>query len=53
MKHQYKCPKCDTVMTVLLFMGVQLDGYICPTCNILYPVDENDAPQFEPLAKVF
>jgi hypothetical protein len=28
------CPACGSVLEVLLFLGVQPDGYVCPTCQI-------------------
>jgi hypothetical protein len=33
------CPTCGSVLEVLLFLGVQPDGYVCPTCQIYYNDD--------------
>jgi uncharacterized protein YbaR (Trm112 family) len=49
----YKCPECNEEMEALLFMGVQLEGYICPKCKQFYPADGDGIPELKPLAKVF
>jgi len=46
------CPKCKHEMQALLFMGVQLEGYVCPHCKILYPVDDEGNMDEKPLATV-
>ena len=33
------CPTCETVLEVLLFLGVFPDGYVCPMCQIYYDDD--------------
>ena len=33
------CPTCGTVLEVLLFMGIQPEGYVCPRCSIHYDDD--------------
>ena len=44
------CPlkECDgTELSVLLFMGVQPDGYVCPKCKTYF-----DPDNLKPLARV-
>lgn len=41
------CPYCNNELRVLLFMGVQPDGYICDTCRLW--LDNTD---LHPLATV-
>ena len=45
-KEEQRCPKCGEVLKVLLFMGVQPDGYVCERCELWF----ND--ELEPLARV-
>lgn len=33
------CPTCATTLEVLLFLGIQPDGYLCPSCQIYYADD--------------
>lgn len=33
------CPDCNVEMDVLLFMGVEPEGYVCPKCNVLFTED--------------
>jgi hypothetical protein len=42
------CPKCGAPVSVLLFMGVQPDGFVCTNdkCRLYY------SPDGEPLARV-
>jgi ssDNA-binding Zn-finger/Zn-ribbon topoisomerase 1 len=46
------CPKCGTVMQVLLFMGVQPDGWVCPECHLYFPAQHDGKPAEKPLAVV-
>lgn len=41
-----RCPQCDTVLQVLLFLGFQPDGYVCKVCKLHYSDD------LKPLAHV-
>lgn len=47
MKDKPKCPKCDGWLEVLLFMGIEPDGFVCPDCKILF-----DMETLKPLAHV-
>jgi hypothetical protein len=40
------CPQCGQVLKVLLFMGVQPDGYVCERCELYFNDD------LKPLARV-
>lgn len=41
-----KCPDCQSELRVLLFMGVQPDGYVCEKCKILFrTIDHLDDKQ--------
>jgi len=40
------CPKCNAEVQVLLFMGVQPDGFVCEKCRTYF------APDGTALAKV-
>ena len=43
-----KCPKCGSQdLQVLLFMGIEPDGFVCPKCSILF-----DPETLKPLATV-
>ncbi len=37
------CPTCGTKLEVLLFLGIQPDGYVCPTCQIYGSVANFDS----------
>lgn len=41
------CPRCNTSMEVLLFLGIQPDFYVCPVCKIAFSLDT-----LQPLATV-
>ena len=30
------CPDCGTKLEVLLFMGVQPEGWVCPQCRVWF-----------------
>ena len=45
-KGDAKCPQCGSILKVLLFLGVQPDGYVCETCKLWYSDD------LKPLAAV-
>jgi len=34
--NEKQCPYCQTVLNVLLFLGIQPDGYVCPECRIWF-----------------
>lgn len=36
------CPTCGTKLEVLMFMGIEPDGYVCPKCQRHY--DDNLRP---------
>ena len=42
-----KCPTCSTPLRVLMFMGEQVDGYVCDPCSTWFHPDS-----LEPLAVV-
>ena len=44
--HPKYCDKCGAKLHVLLFMGVQPEGYVCIQCKVFFGVDG------KPLAKV-
>ena len=44
-----KCPECDVDMTVLLFMGIEPDGYVCPKCKSVYDLENPE----KKIAKIF
>lgn len=46
------CPKCETLMQVLLFMGIQPEGYVCPKCHVLFSIQPDGKPAEQPLAVV-
>jgi len=48
---EYRCPQCNTVLQVMLFLGVEPDGFVCPECKIYYGVDKEGNPT-KPLAQV-
>lgn len=45
-KEEKRCPKCGEALKVLLFMGVQPDGYVCGRCELYYNDD------LKPLARI-
>ena len=45
-KDETMCPQCGKVLKVLLFMGVQPDGYVCERCEVWFNDD------LKPLARV-
>jgi len=45
-KEEKTCPQCGEIMKVLLFLGVQPDGYVCERCEVWF----ND--ELKPLAQV-
>ena len=41
MNHESKkCPKCDTELNVVLFMGVQPDFYSCSKCRVAFSLED-------------
>jgi len=40
--NKHNCPNCQTELQVLLFMGVQPDGFVCPKCKIVFPIVDNE-----------
>jgi DNA-directed RNA polymerase subunit RPC12/RpoP len=34
-----RCPTCGSILKVLLFLGVQPDGYVCKRCHTYYAED--------------
>lgn len=32
----HHCPTCKTELQTLLFLGIEPDGYVCPTCKVLF-----------------
>lgn len=51
-KEDFPCPKCGAVMQVLLFMGVQPEGWVCPECHLFFPAQHDGKPCDKPLAVV-
>jgi hypothetical protein len=45
-EQQLQCPQCKEPLQVLLFMGTEPDGFVCPKCEVWY------SDKLQPLAKV-
>ena len=41
-----QCPECDHELKVLLFLGVEPDGFVCEICKVWFD------DELKPLAKI-
>lgn len=48
-KQHKTCPKCDTELQVLMFMGTIPEFLVCPKCKEAYPLD---GKSLEPIATI-
>jgi rubredoxin len=47
MSDEQKCPECGHELKILLFLGVEPDGFVCEICKVWF-----DPENLKPLAKV-
>jgi hypothetical protein len=38
------CTRCGVILQELLFLGVEPDGYVCPSCKVYYATADSDRP---------
>jgi len=47
MHDEKKCPECGRELKVLLFLGVEPDGFVCEACKVWF-----EPENLRPLARV-